>query len=99
LQVYLAHECEDVDTEVKNKYILIIARRDNLNDNIEVEVFEANMNDENDKNNELSAEQAALIDRLVLKAFIMCEISFQVVENPYFINLLKTLRSNYNPLL
>jgi len=56
LQVYLACECEDVDTEVKNKYILIIARRDNLNDNIEVEVFEANMNDENDKNNELPIE-------------------------------------------
>ena len=97
LQVHLARECEDVDTEVKNKYMLIVARRDGLNDNMEVEAFEANMNDENDKNNELPAEQAALIDRSVLKAFVMCGIPFQVVENPYFVNLLKNLRSNYNP--
>ena len=57
------------------------------------------MNDENDKNNELPAEQVALIDHLVLKAFVICEISFQVVKNPYFINLLKNLRSNYNSSL
>ena len=90
-------ECEDVDTKVKNKYMLIVVRRDNLNDNMKVKAFEANMNDENDKNNELLTEQAALIDHSVLKAFVMCEIPFQVVENPYFINLLKNFRSNYNP--
>ncbi len=71
--------------------MLIIARRDNLNDNMEIEAFKINMNDENDKNNELPAKQAALIDRSILKAFIMCEIPFQVIENPYFINLLKNL--------
>jgi len=91
LQVHLACECEDIDTEVKNKYMLIVARRNNLNDNMEVEAFKANINDENDKNNELPAEQAALINCSVLKAFVMCEIPFQVVENPYFINLLKNL--------
>ena len=97
MQVHLAYECEDIDTEVKNKYMLIVTRRDNLNDNIKVEAFEANMNDKNDKNNELPAEQAALIDCSVLKAFIICRIPFQVVENSYFINLLKNLWSNYNP--
>ncbi len=71
--------------------MLIIIRRDNLNDNMKVKAFEANMNDKNDKNNELPAEQTVLIDCSVLKAFVMCEIPFQVVENPYFINLLKNL--------
>ena len=56
MQVYLACECEDVDTEVKNKYMLIVVRRNTLNDNMKVEVFETNMNDENDKNNELPIE-------------------------------------------
>ena len=96
MQVHLACECKDVDTEVKNKYILIVARRNNLNDNMKVEAFEANMNDKNDKNNELPAKQAALIDHLILKAFVMYRIPFQVVKNPYFINLLKNLQSNYN---
>jgi len=71
--------------------MLIVTRRDNLNDNIKVEAFEANINDENNKNNELPVEQIVLIDRSVLKAFIICEISFQIVKNPYFINLLKNL--------
>ena len=50
------YECEDVNIEIKNKYMLIVARRDNLNNNMEIEIFEANMNDENDKNNELPIE-------------------------------------------
>jgi hypothetical protein len=92
LQAHLARDCESVGIEVKNKYMLIVARRDGLSENMEVEV---DMNDEND--NELSAEQTALIDRSVLKAFAMCGIPFQVVENPYFINMLKNIRSNYSP--
>ena len=49
-------EYENINTEVKNKYILIIARKNSLNDNMEVEVFEANINNENDKNNKLPAK-------------------------------------------
>ena len=89
LQVHLARDCEGVDTEVKNKYMLIVARRDGLGEEVEVD-----MDNENDI--ELSAEQIALIDRSVLKAFVMCGIPFQVIENPYFINMIKTIRSNYN---
>src|SRR6266498_1122163 len=72
--------------------MLIVARRNGLNENMDVEV---DMNDEN--NNELSSKQTALIDRSVLKAFTICEIPFQIVENSYFINMLKNIRSNYNP--
>ena len=91
MQNHLAGECEDVDIEVKNKYMLIVARRDGLSENMEVEV---DMNHENEI--ELSAEQAAFIDRSVLKTFVMCGIPFQIVENPYFINMLKNIRSNYS---
>ncbi len=91
MQVHLVRKCEDVNIEVKNKYILIIIRRDGLNDNTEIKAFEANINNKNNKNNKLPAEQVALIDHLVLKAFVMYEILFQVVKNSYFINLLKNL--------
>ncbi len=56
---------------VKNKYMLIVARRNGLSENMNVEV---DMNNEND--NELSAEQTALIDHSVLKAFAMYGIPF-----------------------
>ena len=29
----------------------------------------------------------------------MCNIPFRIIENPYFINVLKNLQLNYNPLL
>ncbi len=96
MQVHLTCKYENVDTKVKNKYILIVIRRDGLNDNIKVEVFKANMNNENDKNNELPIEQVVLIDHLILKAFVIYEIPFQVVKNSNFINLLKNFWSNYN---
>ena len=59
---------------------------DGLSENMDIEV---DINDEND--NELSVEQIALIDRSVLKAFAICGIPFQVIENPYFINMLKNI--------
>ena len=92
LQVHLARECENVDVEVKNKYMLMVAKRDGLGENIEVEI---DMDD--DGNKELSVEQRALIDRSVLRAFVMCGIPFRIIENPYFISMLKNIRSNYNP--
>lgn len=92
LQVHLARECENVDVEVKNKYMLMVAKRDGLGENLEVEI---DMDD--DGNRELSVEQRALIDRSVLRAFVMCGIPFRVIENPYFISMLKNIRSNYNP--
>ena len=89
----MARECENVDMKVKNKYMLLVARRDGLGENIEVEI---DMDDENNK--ELSVEQIILIDHSVLRTFMMCRIPFQVIENPYFISMLNNIRSNYNPL-
>jgi hypothetical protein len=74
--------------------MLIVAKRDGLNDDIEAEAFETNIDSES---NELSEEQIALIDRSILKAFVMCGLPFQIIENPYFINMMKNLRLNYKP--
>lgn len=95
LQVHLARECEYVETDVKNKFMFIVARRDGLNDDREAEAFDTNINDENNQIGELTEEQVALLDRSILRVFVMCGIPFKVVENPYFINMIKNLRSNY----
>ena len=95
LQVHLARECENVDIDIKNKYMHIVAKRDGLDNTGEIEI--TNTDNERDKNNELLPEQVALIDRLVLKAFVMCGIPFRIIENPYYVNMLKNLHSNYNP--
>jgi hypothetical protein len=94
LQVHLARECENVDVDIKNKYMHIVAKRDGLDNTGEIEI--TNADNERDKNNELLPEQVALIDRSVLKAFVMCGIPFRVIENPYYVNMLKNLQPNYN---
>jgi hypothetical protein len=105
LQIHLARECKHVDEEVKMKYMRILAEKDGLDDSLEIEVFQANTNQGTkgrltnfwDKNEELPAERIALIDRSILKAFVVCGLPFHIIENPYFINMIKNLRSNYNP--
>ena len=90
LQVHLASKCESVDVETKNKFMHYVATRDGIiNENL-MEV-ESDLEDE-----ELSEERVALIDRSILKAFVMCGIPFRIIENPYFINVLKSLQRNYN---
>jgi len=73
----------------------IVAKRDGLlDDNMEIEATNVTNASEKDKNNELSTEQVAFMDRSMLKAFVMCGIPFRVIENPYFINLFKHLQYN-----
>jgi hypothetical protein len=84
LQVHLASKCENVDIEIKNKFMHYVATRGGVVDeNMEI-------------GEELSEERVALIDRSILKAFVMCGIPFRIIENPYFINVLKNLQPDYN---
>src|SRR5688572_23869547 len=68
----------------------IVAKRDGLDNDMEIEVTNIN------KINELSLEQIALMDRSMLKAFVMYGIHFHIIENPYFIKLFNNLQTNYN---
>ncbi|PKB93677.1 hypothetical protein RhiirA5_440624 [Rhizophagus irregularis] len=38
------------------------------------------------------------INHSITKAFVMCNIPFSIIENPWFINLIKTLQPGYDPL-
>ena len=71
----------------------LVAIRDGIINEDQIEI------ESDDRNEELSEEQVALIDRSILKAFVMCATPFRVIENPYFINVLKNLQPNYNPPL
>lgn len=89
LQVHLASKCENIDIETKNKFMHYVATRDGI-------INEDHMEIGDNRNEELSEEQVALIDRSILKAFVMCAIPFRIIENPYFIYVLKKLQPNYN---
>ncbi len=44
-----------------------------------------------------SEERIHEIDRACVKAFVECGIAWRVIENPFFIEFLKTLRPGYTP--
>ncbi|GBC39820.2 ribonuclease H-like domain-containing protein [Rhizophagus irregularis DAOM 181602=DAOM 197198] len=50
------------------------------------------------KNKELEKGHSDEIHRSITKAFVMCNIPFSIIENPWFIDLIKTLQPGYNPL-
>jgi len=49
------------------------------------------------KNKDLEKGYCDEIDRSITKAFVMSNIPFNIVENPWFIDLMKTLQPGYNP--
>jgi len=101
LQVHLACECEFVEENVKRRYMYIVSERDGVDESLEAAAYRSNTTQSLesfwDKNEKLSKECSAVIDRSILKAFVVCGIPFRVIESPFFINMLKNLRSNYNP--
>ena len=56
LEVHLAHECDNISAEIKNKYMYIVAKRDGLSDDImEIETSQITDNERN-KDDALSLE-------------------------------------------
>jgi hypothetical protein len=49
------------------------------------------------KNKKLEKGYADDIDRSVTKAFVMSNIPFSIVENPWFVDMIKTLQPGYDP--
>ncbi|CAG8720506.1 19857_t:CDS:2, partial [Dentiscutata erythropus] len=85
LEAHLALECPIVDNEIRQIYLLHVAYCDNLEEQ-----------SENITEN-LSEERISSINGSLLKAFVVCDIPFSVIENPFFIDLLQNLCPNYQP--
>ena len=55
------------------------------------------LNDHWDNATEISKSRKKVINQAWVKAFISCGIPFSAIENPYFVDAIKSLRSSYNP--
>lgn len=55
------------------------------------------MKDHWDDATEIPKYRQKIIDQAWLKAFVSCGIPFSVIENPFFVDAIKSLRSSYNP--
>ncbi|GES77786.1 ribonuclease H-like domain-containing protein [Rhizophagus clarus] len=48
------------------------------------------------KNSELGNERKGVIDVALIKAFVCCDLPWHLIDHPFFIELLRQLRPNYN---
>jgi hypothetical protein len=103
LQIHLAKDCRQCPDDLKLKYMEIIVVNNKDQDtelskgNKRSRTGQTTLDDHWDNDVELSKSRQKLINQAWTKAFISCGIPFSVIENPFFVNAIKSLRSSYNP--
>ncbi|CAB4486500.1 unnamed protein product [Rhizophagus irregularis] len=102
LQVYLAKDCLNVDEKTRREYIqkiLQLYNDDDTEDNKCFRIEQLNITDfwDVDQNSvePLSKQKQEAIDQCLLKAFVCCSTPFAVVENPFFVDLIRKLQPGY----
>ncbi|GBC13351.2 ribonuclease H-like domain-containing protein [Rhizophagus irregularis DAOM 181602=DAOM 197198] len=102
LQVYLAKDCLNVDEKTRREYIqkiLQLYNDDDTEDNKRFRIEQLNITDfwDVDQNSvePLSKQKQEAIDQCLLKAFVCCSTPFAVVENPFFVDLIRKLQPGY----
>jgi hypothetical protein len=74
----------------------VTAKKQKLNNGTNTRIIQTRISEFNEST-KLSEDRAHEIDRACVKAFVVCGIPWHVIENPFFIELLKTLRPGYTP--
>ncbi|GES85567.1 ribonuclease H-like domain-containing protein [Rhizophagus clarus] len=108
LHEHLANHCQKCSQEVSLQFAKIVGneiaenKEDDESDS-ELTTKKQRLNDGQTsirsfyKNKELEKGYSDEIHRSIMKAFVMCNIPFSIIENPWFIDLIKTLQPGYDP--
>ncbi|CAG8804152.1 2634_t:CDS:1, partial [Cetraspora pellucida] len=103
LEAHLALQCPNVEKHVRQFYLFCVTCCDNLEEQFEYSKKQKSNNQHNltkyfsqKTGDGLSEKQINIINITLLKDFVMCGISFSIIENLYFIDLLQTLCSDYD---
>jgi len=96
LQVHLAKNCNKCPDDIRLKYTNIIIEDEN-DVSSKKRNFQTVLNDHWDNDAEIPISKIKVIDRAWLKAFVACGLPFSAIENPFFIDAIKSLRTSYNP--
>ncbi|PKK79757.1 hypothetical protein RhiirC2_842359 [Rhizophagus irregularis] len=83
LEAHCANECSEIPANTRQFFLNCLAAKAEGNITINLEHLE-----------QLKIHE---IDRACVKAFAVCGIAWHVIENPFFIKFLKTLRPGYTP--
>ena len=95
--MYLVKDCTAVIFDIKNNYQEIIVQKQIIKKK-SFEIKQVNKRQKlsitdywSDENRVLSKNLKNNIDRSITIAFVMCGLSFSIIENPWFVDALKSL--------
>jgi len=107
MRAHLATHCQNCPDDVSSYFAKIVANQENSEDDMSSDLEQP----VSKRTKTTRKQQKGLhqyyspvyledgrkkeIDRAILKAFVCCGISFAVIENPFFIEMLKTLQPGY----
>jgi hypothetical protein len=108
LEAHFANDCSEVPAETRQFFLNRLAAKAERNvTNLEQKTTKKRkLNNgqttqtkipEFHESSKLSDDRIHEINRACVKAFVVCGIAWHVIENPFFIEFLKTLRPGYVP--
>ena len=99
LEAHFANDCIKVPLEIKQLFINRLAAKVDSSPNKKRKLTEQTQQKITDfhESSKLSQEKINEITRTCVKAFVVCGIPWHIIENPFFIELLKTLQPGYTP--
>jgi len=112
LRQHLANHCKDCPQEVSQYFARVVGQKigedeiegsDSDSDDSDSEVPKKKQKYNNQtslsnfyKSKKLEKGYSDSVDRSITKAFVMCNIPFSAIENPWFVDLIKTLQPGYD---
>ena len=95
--MHLAKDCTAVALNIRNNYQEIIVQKQIIKEK-SFEIEQVNKRQKlsitdywSDENRVLSENLKNNIDRSITMAFVMCGLPFSIIENPWFVDALKSL--------
>jgi hypothetical protein len=105
MENHLAFECPAISDTFKLFYIEVVSKRNNENESSSSSLVKQSnkRNRPSDQtgledfieSTQLTTRRKNDIDQALTRAIVVCNLSFQIVENPYFIEYVKQLRPAY----
>lgn len=97
----MAKNCRSCPDDVRLKYLTIIVKNNKDGNDEPCEsnkrIHQTTLNDHWDDESEITKSRKKRIDQAWVKAFVGCGIPFSAIENPFFIDAIKSLHPAYDP--
>jgi hypothetical protein len=99
MQGHIAINCSKAPHEIKTIFLEKVKNNGHLgykNKNIKIDLNQPKIN-EKFESTKIDQAKVEMVNRAIVKFFACCGIPFHIIENPFFIDLLRTLCPGYIP--